>query len=149
QSPFTSSSVPSSRHCSTHRESPSMTGVRLSGRGSRVVRQDIARCLLVVAALLAAGDAGWQPAILGAAKQDTKTVDHFLAEDIEAPAEGEIPAIPDAEPPARPESKPLTKPQGKPAKKPEAKPRESAADPDKVPELEAPRVPRDIKDTAA
>jgi outer membrane protein insertion porin family len=131
-----------------------MTGVRLSRRGSRVVRQDIARCLLVVAALLAAGDAGWQPSILGAAKTDAKTVDPFLAEDIEAPADGEIPAIPDAEAPAESESKPPAKPEAKPATKADAKPEaksqpKSEAIPDNVPELTAPRVPRDIKDTAA
>src|SRR5262245_36087012 len=124
-----------------------MTGVRLSRRGNRVVRQDIARCLLVVAVLLAAGDAGWQSSILGAAKQDAKSVDPFLAEDIEAPAEGEIPAIPDAEAPAEPESKPPAKPATKPDVKPEAKSHpKSESIPEIVPELTAPRVPRDIKD---
>ncbi len=141
-----------------------MIGVRLSGRGSRVVRLDFARCLLVVAALLAADVGRGQPGAFGAETQSRgKTVDPFLAEDTETPADDEIPPLPDTELESKPkskskpalnsasksESKPQPKPESKSADQREATPKSSAADLDALPDTtEVPRVTRGIRKTA-
>lgn len=82
-----------------------MIGVR---RPSRVVRSDLMRGLLVVAAFVAVGMGyhghdGLKGA--GNSKTDTKFVDPFLADDVAAPGDDEIPGIPDLElPPERKKS---------------------------------------------
>src|SRR5690242_3684119 len=85
-----------------------MIGVRLP---SRVVRTDIARCLIVASALAAAATAGWGHfGIQGAAKSKSAkpTEDPFLTDDTEPPAADEIPAIPEVESsvPKQPPKKP-------------------------------------------
>lgn len=78
-----------------------MIGVRLP---SRVVRTDIMRGLLIVAAVVAAGVGYRGHGLQGAAKSksDPKFVDPFLEEDVTAPGDDEIPRIPDLEiPPDR------------------------------------------------
>ncbi|MBI3862903.1 MAG: BamA/TamA family outer membrane protein [Planctomycetia bacterium] len=152
-----------------------MTGVRLP---SRVVRRDIMRCLIVAIAAAMAATAGWGHfGILGAAKSKSppKTEDPFLAEDTEAPAADEIPAIPDLEPAGRPAATPgagraaRNSPTAKPAvgalevpddfdlkmpdvpaagpgNKPDLEP---GPMPESTPPMKAPRVGRDIRKTAA
>jgi len=79
-----------------------MIGVR---RPSRVVRSDQLRGLLVVAAFVAVG-MGYHghDGLQGAGKSttDPKFVDPFLAEDVAAPGDDEIPGIPDVELPRTP-----------------------------------------------
>jgi hypothetical protein len=74
-----------------------MTGVRLP---SRVVRTDFLRGLLFVAAVMAVGVGYRGHGLHGAAnsKKDSKFVDPFLAEDVAAPGDDEIPQIPEIEP---------------------------------------------------
>lgn len=150
-----------------------MIGVRLP---SRVVRKDIMRCLLVVAAAAVAATAGWGHfGIQGAARTKTpqKTEDPFLADDVEPPAADEIPAIPEVEtpPPApvpkkakRPAPTPPTPPAGNNFELPDdfdlemrdepipakTSKRDSQPDPllEPMPVLKAPRLTRDIKKTA-
>src|SRR5579872_6516 len=85
-----------------------MIGVR---RPSRVVRRDIMRGLLVVAAVAAIGVGHRGHWLQGAAgsKSDAKFVDPFLAEDVDAPSDDEIPGIPDLELPPDPKARPAAK----------------------------------------
>src|SRR5579863_8301283 len=95
-----------------------MIGVRLP---SRVVRMDIMRCLIVIAAAAVAATAGWGHfGIQGAAKSKSpqKTEDPFLADDTEPPAD-EIPAIPEIDSPA-PVAPPKLKPSRMAADAPQA-----------------------------
>ena len=135
-----------------------MIGVRPPSRGSRVVPLDAVRCLLAAAALLAADAAHNWPVVCSADSQAASTtVDPFLEEDTATPGDDEIPAIPDAESPAQPPPKPKIKPEkktdeipGGPEVKPELKPKSaSGTDPETAPKLQAPRVTREIRKTAA
>ncbi len=96
-----------------------MTGVRLFGRGSRVVPPDILRWLLVLVALGTIASA--PDPRNGQAAERAKAVDPFLAEDTQEPARDEIPAIPESESPRKVEAEP---------------------------KLVAPKLTRDIKQTA-
>src|SRR5579872_117190 len=98
-----------------------MTGVRRAGRGSRIVPTWTVRCLVATFTVaIVAGLVRRHPADAADAKQTSKAVDPFLAQDAESPVD-EIPAIPDD---SRPDAK-------------------------SVPKLERPRVTREIKKTAA
>jgi outer membrane protein insertion porin family len=150
-----------------------MIGVRLP---SGVVRTDIMRCLVVVAAAIVAATVGWgHIGIQGAAKSKSakQTTDPFLDDDTGPPAADEIPAIPELESPA-PKQPPKIAPP--PRATTEAPPEESTfelppdldlklpdersgndssksiSDPisidEPLPEFKAPRVKRDIKATA-
>jgi len=127
-----------------------MIGVRLSCRGSHVVRTDHVRCFLVVAALVAAGAGLHQPDVRGAdAKAGSKVVDPFLTEDTEAPDADDIPPIPELEQKPKPKPKPASQSdpdEQKPKPKPKPVPQ---PDPDEMPTNLVPRVTRDIKQTAA
>lgn len=137
-----------------------MIGVRPSSRGSRAAQTGRVCCLLVVVALLATGPRFDRTMLQGAdARPGPKSVDPFLAEDTEAPAADEIPAIPDGEPPAvkpQVEAKPNAKaPAATPAHPPKARPAslpppdlDSDSDSDSEPALQAPRMTRGIKKTA-
>jgi outer membrane protein insertion porin family len=133
-----------------------MIGVRLSSRGSRVVRLDAVRCLLA-AVLLLATSAGRNQATMHAGDSDpaSKTVDPFLDEDKTAPADDEIPSIPDTE--IESPKKSSDKPESKPDKKAESQPESTAGSrsksapeigPDATPNVQRPRVTREIKKTA-
>lgn len=113
-----------------------MIGVRLSCRGSHVVRTDHVRCFLVVAALVTAGAGLLESEVHGAdVKAGSKVVDPFLAEDTEAPDADDIPPIPELEQKPKPKLKLKPKPIPLP-------------DPDEIPKTLVPRVTRDIKQTA-
>src|SRR6516162_8180399 len=139
-----------------------MIGVRLFSRGSHIVRLDVVRCLLAAVLLLAA-NAGRNPTVMHAGDSDpgSKTVDPFLDEDKAVPADDEIPSIPETEfeSPKKPSDKPDAKPdkRAEPDKKPEIRPESQAdsksksapaIDPDATPNVQRPRVTRQIKKTA-
>ena len=81
-----------------------MIGVRLPSRG---VHADIMRGLLFVTAVMAVGVGYRGHGLQGAAKSksDLKFVDPFLAEDVAAPGDDEIPRIPEADSPPEPKKK--------------------------------------------
>jgi len=84
-----------------------MIGVRLPSRGSHFVRTDMVRRLSVALALIAACAGFDRPLALEAGAAPT-TVDPFLAEDTDAPADDEIPPLPQVEPETKPDAKPET-----------------------------------------
>ena len=102
-----------------------MIGVRLVSRGRGAFRTECARWI-VLAAVLAAGASTISDRSAGAGtKSSADSADPFLEEDTRPPAGDDIPPVPESE------SKPRQKP-----------------DPGDVPRLEAPRLPREIKQTA-
>src|SRR5262249_14531015 len=103
-----------------------MIGVRLFSRGSGAFRTDIARCLIVFAALCAQDvtPVGESFALAGT-KADAEAVDPFLEEDTQPPSGDEIPPVPEQE----------------------SKPKPEKPKPSNLPKVDAPRLPREIKQT--
>lgn len=88
-----------------------MPRVRLSSRGSAVVRMDTVRWVLVVAAL-AAADGGLEipRAHGGDTKQRSKTEDPFLELDKSTPPAEEVPDLPDTQPQSTADAEPKIQP---------------------------------------
>src|SRR5579872_2725753 len=113
-----------------------MIGVRLVSRGRGAFRTECARWI-VLAAVLAAGASTISDQSAGAGtKSSADSVDPFLEEDTRPPAGDDIPPVPESE------SKP------RPQKPGPQQPKNDNPAMGDVPRLEAPRLPREIKQTA-